>query len=106
MMSKPTVVVLGAAGAQASGLLRGLGRSTTAIRVVCCDRSFSDPSSIVAGQQEVEHIEFDLMAEPSKLREVLEGADLVVNCTGPYYTLGPVILDAAIAAGTDYLDIC
>jgi len=29
-----------------------------------------------------------------------------VNLPGPYPTLGPVILDAAIAARTDYLDIC
>jgi len=105
-MSKPTVVVLGAGGAQASGVLRGLGRSSTPLRIVCCDRVFRDGGAVTAGAHEVIQVEFDLMAEPDELREMLEGADLVVNCTGPYYTLGPVILDAAIAAGTDYLDIC
>jgi hypothetical protein len=105
-MSKPTVVVLGAGGAQASGVLRGLGRSSTPMRIVCCDRAFRDGTAMTAGVQEVTQVEFDLMTEPEELRAVLEGADLVVNCTGPYYTLGPVILDAAIAAGTDYLDIC
>jgi hypothetical protein len=105
-MSKPTVVVLGAGGAQASGLLRGLGRSSTPMRIVCCDRAFPDGRAVTAGAQEVIQVEFDLLAEPDELRTVLEGADLVVNCTGPYYTLGPVILDASIAAGTDYLDIC
>jgi saccharopine dehydrogenase-like NADP-dependent oxidoreductase len=105
-MGKPTVVVLGAGGAQASGLLRGLGRSTTPMRIVCCDRTFRDGRALTAGAQEVTQVEFDLMADPEALHDVLEGADLVVNCTGPYYTLGPVILDAAIAAGTDYLDIC
>ncbi|MFD5228769.1 saccharopine dehydrogenase family protein [Streptomyces qaidamensis] len=105
-MSKPTVVVLGAAGAQASGLLRGLGRSATELRLICCDRAFPDDLVIDAGTQEVQRVQFDLLAEPEQLQEVLVGADLVVNCTGPYYTLGPVILDAAIAAGTDYVDIC
>lgn len=105
-MTKPTVVVLGAAGAQASGLLRGLGRSAGPMRVMCCDRSFKDRSVVVAGDHEVEHVEFDLMAQPERLHAVLENADIVVNCTGPYYTLGPVILDAAIKAGTDYIDIC
>ena len=105
-MSKPTVVVLGAAGAQSSGLLRGLGRSATELCLICCDRAFPDDLVIDAGTQEVQRVRFDLLAEPEKLQEVLTGADLVVNCTGPYYTLGPVILDAAIAAGTDYVDIC
>lgn len=105
-MSKPTVVVLGAGGAQASGLIRGLGRSATELRLICCDRRFRDDLVIEAGNQELQKVEFDLLADPAKLHQVLADADLVVNCTGPYYTLGPVILDAAIAAGTDYLDIC
>lgn len=105
-MSKPTVVVIGAAGAQASGLLRGLGRSATELRLVLCDRAFRDDRPLEVGTQDVQRVQFDLLAEPDRLREVLTGADLVVNLTGPYYTLGPIILDAAISAGTDYLDIC
>jgi saccharopine dehydrogenase (NAD+, L-lysine-forming) len=105
-MSKQTVVVLGAAGAQASGLLRGFGRSDEQLRLVLCDRAFRDDTHVDLGTHEVQRVQFDLLAEPAKLREVLAGADLVVNLTGPYYTLGPIILDAAVAAGTDYLDIC
>lgn len=105
-MSKPTIVVLGAGGAQASGVLRGLGRAPMPLRLICCDRAFRDGRAVTAGAQDVTQVEFDLMAQPDELRRVLEGAHLVINCTGPYYTLGPVILDAAIAAGTDYLDIC
>ncbi|WP_082698690.1 saccharopine dehydrogenase family protein [Mycobacterium sp. GA-2829] len=105
-MSNPTVVVLGAAGAQASGLLRGFARCTDQMRLSLCDRAFRPDQWTDVGVHQVQRIEFDLLAEPERLREVLTGADLVVNLTGPYYTLGPVILDAAIAAGTDYLDIC
>ncbi|MFC9550214.1 saccharopine dehydrogenase family protein [Rhodococcus sp. NPDC056960] len=104
-MSKPTVVVLGAAGAQASGLLRGFGRSDTELKLVLCDRAWND-TPLEVGTQEVHRVLIDLLAEPDKLHEILTDADLVVNLTGPYYTLGPIILDAAIAAGTDYLDIC
>lgn len=104
-MTKATVVVLGAAGAQASGLLRGFERTATELRLVLCDRDFREQHLLV-GEQEVEQIEFDLLAEPDRLREIMSGADLVINLTGPYYTLGPIILDAAIEAGTDYLDIC
>lgn len=105
-MSKPTVVVLGAAGAQASGLLRGFGRSDRPLRLVLCDRAFREGQGFGTGDQQIEQVQFDLLAEPDRLDHVLLGADLVVNMTGPYYTLGPIILDAAIAAGTDYLDIC
>jgi saccharopine dehydrogenase-like NADP-dependent oxidoreductase len=104
-VSKPSVVVLGAAGAQASGLLRGFARTDTALKLVLCDRDFRG-KDLTVGNQEVELVEFDLMAEPQKLTDLLSAADLVVNLTGPYYTLGPIVLDAAIAAGTDYLDIC
>ena len=104
-MNKPTVVVLGAAGAQASGLLRGFGRSDTELKLVLCDRAWND-TPLETGSQEVHRVLFDLLAEPDKLHGLLTDADLVVNLTGPYYTLGPIILDAAIAAGTDYLDIC
>lgn len=105
-MSKKTIAVLGAAGAQASGLLRGLGRAPVDLRILCCDRAFKSPDQIRAGEQEVVLVEFDLLAQPDRLRSVLQEADIVVNCTGPYYTLGPIVLDAAIAAGTDYVDIC
>ncbi|KAA0084532.1 saccharopine dehydrogenase [Mycolicibacterium sp. P9-64] len=105
-MSKPAVVVLGAAGAQASGLLRGFARSSEAMRLLLCDRAFAVDQWTEVGTHDVQRIEFDLLAQPERLRDVLTGADLVVNLTGPYYTLGPIILDAAIAVGTDYLDIC
>jgi len=101
-----TVAVLGAAGAQASGLLRGLARSKADLRLVCCDRAFSGGVDHLTGDLPTEHREFDLMVDRAALLDVLRSADLVINTTGPYYTLGPVVLDAAIEAGTDYLDIC
>lgn len=41
-----------------------------------------------------------------KLGKLLEGADAVLNTTGPFYRFGPPVLKAAIAAGCHYLDIC
>src|SRR5262249_15416156 len=105
-MSKPTVVVLGAAGAQASGLLRGFGRSATELRLVLCDRAFRDAQSLDVGTQGVEGVQFDLLAEPDPLRAVLTCAQPVVNLTDPSSTMAPIILAAPIAAATDYLDIC
>lgn len=44
--------------------------------------------------------------EESQLASLLEAHDLVVNTLGPFDRWGGLVLDAAIAAGTDYLDIC
>lgn len=41
-----------------------------------------------------------------ELERLLEGADVVFNTTGPFYKFGPPVLEAAIAAGCHYLDIC
>jgi saccharopine dehydrogenase (NAD+, L-lysine-forming) len=83
-----------------------LSRSDADIRLVCCDRAFAGGVDHLTGAIPTQHREFDLVADRETLVDVLRGADLVVNATGPYYTLGPVVLDAAIEAGTDYLDIC
>jgi saccharopine dehydrogenase-like NADP-dependent oxidoreductase len=40
------------------------------------------------------------------LVSAIKDADLVVNCTGPYYLLGPPVVKAAITAGKNYIDFC
>ncbi|MGM0578155.1 MAG: saccharopine dehydrogenase family protein [Myxococcota bacterium] len=44
--------------------------------------------------------------DPSSLAAILEDADVVLNCVGPFYRFGPPILEAAIEAGVDYVDVC
>ena len=61
-MTKKTVAVLGAGGAQASGVLRGLGRAPEDLVILACDRRFREPVTVRAGEQKVEVIEFDLVA--------------------------------------------
>ena len=45
-------------------------------------------------------------ADPAGLRDLLRGADVVLNTVGPFYRFGVPILEAAIDAGCHYLDIC
>jgi len=40
------------------------------------------------------------------LSRVIKGADVVVNCVGPFYKFAPRILGTAIEQGVDYVDIC
>ena len=45
-------------------------------------------------------------ADAAGLRNLLRGADVVLNTVGPFYRFGVPILEAAIDAGCHYLDIC
>jgi len=40
------------------------------------------------------------------LLEAMRQVDLVMNCVGPFFRFGVPVLEAAIEAGIDYLDIC
>lgn len=53
----------------------------------------------------VAFIELDL-ADHDSLRHALNGFDVVVNTAGPFDRWGAVVLDAAIEAGIDYVDVC
>lgn len=46
------------------------------------------------------------VTDPASLAALLEGADVVLNCVGPFYRFGPPTLRAAIDAGIGYVDIC
>ncbi len=46
------------------------------------------------------------VTNPTELISAMRGADLVMNCVGPFFRFGVPVLKAAIAAGVDYLDIC
>ena len=36
----------------------------------------------------------------------IKGADVVLNCSGPFYKLGPIIVNAVIESKIDYVDVC
>jgi lysine 6-dehydrogenase len=42
----------------------------------------------------------------SVLESALKGFRVVVNCIGPYFEFGLLVARAALASGTDYLDVC
>jgi saccharopine dehydrogenase-like NADP-dependent oxidoreductase len=46
------------------------------------------------------------VTDHERLVQLMRRADVVLNCVGPFFRFGLPILEAAIAAGVDYLDIC
>jgi saccharopine dehydrogenase-like NADP-dependent oxidoreductase len=46
------------------------------------------------------------ISDAHALRAALEDVDIVLNTAGPFYKLGRPVLEASIAVGANYLDIC
>ena len=53
---------------------------------------------------DAEAVEFDA-SDPAGVQRVLKGSDLVFNAVGPHYRYGVPLVEAAIAAGANYVDI-
>jgi saccharopine dehydrogenase-like NADP-dependent oxidoreductase len=98
------VVALGGAG--------GVGRHAVAVartlpgvtHMVVADRD-GEAARRVGEELGVVHTAVDVTDGPA-LHRVLSDADVVLNTVGPSYRFGVPILDAAIAAGCHYLDVC
>ena len=89
------VVCLGAAGGMGSRAAQELAKVPGIDRLVLADRAR-------VGQVDTEVDVTDANA----LRRVLSDADLVLNCTGPFFRFGVPVLEAAIDTATMYMDIC
>lgn len=74
---------------------------------VVADKDIAAARKLAAelGEDKVKALELNA-DDPQSLKDVIAGADVVLNCVGPFYKYGPVILGAAIEAGIDYVDIC
>jgi saccharopine dehydrogenase (NAD+, L-lysine-forming) len=88
------IVVLGGSG--------GIG--SVAVRAL---RAADDGHDVVVADQHppADGLTVDA-ASPASLASALTGADVAVNCIGPFYRFGPPVLHAALTAGVDYVDVC
>jgi saccharopine dehydrogenase (NAD+, L-lysine-forming) len=44
--------------------------------------------------------------DPASIKETIQGADVVLNCVGPFYRTVKTILGAVIESGINYVDVC
>lgn len=100
------VVVIGAGGQQAQAMLAAAARGTNVSRWLAVDRAWRDAARSATEALGIAVSEQDPLADPAKLNALMRSTRVVANLAGPYYKTGFTVLDAAIAAGTDYLDIC
>ncbi len=104
-MSK--VVVLGGCGAVGSVAVKTLAGLPDFDEVVIGDLNVDRADEMAAeiGPEKVSVAPFDAH-DPATIREAIAGADIVLNCVGPFYDTVKPILEAVLDAGIDYIDVC
>lgn len=103
-MSK--VVVLGGCGGIGRVAVRGVLASEAFDEVVIADLRGEDTARFAAELGGAARSASVDVTSAKSLRNVLDGARVVLNCVGPFYRFGPPTLAAAIDAGIDYVDVC
>lgn len=100
------VVVLGGAGEMGQVAVRTAADLSFVREIVVADRNSSGAHEVAAQSGSKARAAFVDLRDPDGLAGALEGADVVINASGPFFELGVPVLEAAISAGAHYLDIC
>lgn len=106
-MNDSTVVVLGGGGGIGRMATAGLTQTDDAAHIVVADLSAEAAAFTVSelGDPRLRAEQIDVTS-PAALAGLLHGAAVVVNCVGPFYRFGPLVLESAINAGVDLVDVC
>ena len=106
----PSVIVLGGAGEMGRKAVSIISDFENIGELVVADFDLASAEKIVAKNASEAKIPLKAVSvdvtDSEQLISLLEGNDIVLNMTGPFYRLGVPVLEAAIAAGCHYLDIC
>ncbi len=101
------VVVLGGSGTVGSVAVRTLVSFGDFNEVVIADINYEEAQKRAneIGSKVCRSVRVDA-TDPKLIKEVIKGADIIVNCTGPFYKLGPIVLRAVIESSINYVDVC
>jgi saccharopine dehydrogenase (NAD+, L-lysine-forming) len=101
------VTVLGGGGVVGSIAAETLASSGVFSKVVIADINIVQANRVVErlGKGNVSAVEFDAES-PQNIRNTVTGSSVVLNCVGPYYKYGPMILKEVIESKINYVDVC
>ena len=106
----PSVIVLGGAGEMGRKAVSIISDFENIGELVVAELDVARAEKMVAKNASEAKIPLKAVSvdvtDSEQLISLLEGNDIVLNMTGPFYRLGVPVLEAAIAAGCHYLDIC
>lgn len=101
------ITVLGGAGAVGSTALRILAESGVFSEIVIGDIEVekAEKLALELSAREVSATRVDALDQNS-IKKAIRGSDVVLNCIGPFYKFGPIVLKATIGSNINYVDIC
>ena len=106
----PSIIILGGAGEMGRKAVSIISNFENIGELIVADFDLASAEKIVAKNASEAKIPLKAVSvdvtDSEQLISLLEGKDIVLNMTGPFYRLGVPVLEAAIAAGCHYLDIC
>jgi len=100
------IVVLGGCGAVGSVAAKALVGNDRFDEVVLGDINKEKADSLAKEYgKKASSVKVDA-EDPESVKAAVKGADLVLNCTGPFYRFVKPVLTAVIDSGINYVDIC
>lgn len=101
------VLVLGGGGGVGGVAVRALASGAWFDEIAVGDLRLDAAQAVVDALEHpgLSAIAVDASSHDSLLA-AMAGADVVLNCVGPFYRFGPPILEAAIEARVHYVDVC
>lgn len=103
------VVVIGGTGRVGASTAAALARAVPSASIALASRDQSNFDATIARRPELRsatrrRVDIDV---PQSLLQALNGADLVIHAAGPFQrATSCAVLEAAIACGVPYLDVC
>jgi saccharopine dehydrogenase (NAD+, L-lysine-forming) len=101
------IVVIGGCGTVGSIAVKTLAAYDDFSEIVVADLDYEGAQTCAAevDKDRCSAILVDA-TNPDNIKEVIRGADIVLNVCGPFYKLGPIVLKAVIEEGVNYVDVC
>lgn len=101
------VTVLGGSGAVGSVAAATLASSNIFSEVVVADARIEQAKRLVKalGSKRLSAVKFNA-EDPKSIKDAIAGSKVVLNCVGPFYKFGPIILKATIESRINYVDVC
>jgi len=107
MKDMSRITVLGGCGVVGTVAVKTLIDAGDFSEIVIGDINIEKANECVAsiGDECLSSFQVDA-SQPSAIKQAIKGSDIVLNCCGPFYKLGPIVLKAVIDSKINYVDVC
>ena len=101
------ITVLGGCGTVGSIAVKTLASSDVFSEIVIGDVDIQKAKKLASELEakKVSAVKVDAL-DPDSIKKAIKGSPVVLNCIGPFYKFGPIVLRATIDSGINYVDIC